>query len=176
MPPFHLVKGRKIINVYVMMRPIILQTFLTATLLPVSAPAESTAESAQKGTFSFTPPVQPVIGVESFQISGNFDQFAGDGKGGLNPVDPMHDMQSADGKVFTKSLRLTGGKACSYKFTANHAGWGCSLVDYPYDGYRRLAPHGNPPPILFDCPRDGEYLFTADLVTGDYGVQLIKLR
>ena len=127
-------------------------------------------------TFSFDPPVLPVCGIESLQISGDFDQFAGDGKGGWNPLDPMHDMQTADGRVFTKSLRLTGGKNYIYKFTANRAGWGRSLVDYPYDGYRRLAPHGSPPPIVFQCPRDGEYRFTADVVSGDYDVQLVKHR
>ncbi len=129
-----------------------------------------------RGTFSFDPPVQPVMAIESLQISGNFDQFAGDGKGGWNPVDPMHDMQTSDGRVFTKLLRLTGGTAYTYKFTANRAGWGWSLVDYPYDGSRRLAPHGSPPPLVFECPRDGEYRFTADVVSGDYGVQLLKHR
>ena len=127
-------------------------------------------------TFAFTPPVLPIVGVESLQISGNFDQFSADGKGGWNPLDPMHDMQSDDGRVFTKSLRLTGGKVYNYKFTADHAGWEWAFVDYPYDGYRKLAPHGNPPPLVFECPRDGEYRVTADMVTGDYKVQLLKLR
>ena len=127
-------------------------------------------------TFSFNPPVLPVTGIESLQISGDFDQFVADGKGGWNPVDPMHDMQSADGQVFTKSLRLTGGRSYTYKYTANRAGWGLSLVDYPYDGYRRLAPHGSPPPMVFECPRDGEYRFSADVVSGEYGVQMLKHR
>lgn len=143
--------------------------------IPADGNYEVTLDPAN-GTFSFTPPVLPVAGVESLQISGNFDQFAGDGKGGWNPVDPMHDMQSTDGKAFTKSLRLTGGKTYSYKFTANRAGWGRSLVDYPYDGYRKLAPHGSPPPIVFECPRDGEYRFSADVSSGDYGVEMIKHR
>ncbi len=127
-------------------------------------------------TFSFDPPVKPVTGIESLQISGDFDQFAGDGKGGWNPHDPMHDMQTENGRLYTKRLRLTAGKTYTYKFTANRAGWGWSLVDYPYDGYRRLAPHGSPPPITFECPRDGDYQVTADVVSGDYGIQLFKHR
>jgi len=128
------------------------------------------------GTFSFDPPVLPLTEVGSLQISGDFDQFAGDGKGGWNPTDPMHEMRSSDGRIFTKLLRLTGGKSYSYKFTANHAGWGWSLVDYPYDGCRRLAPHGSPPPLVFECPRDGDYVFTADILSGDYSVHMIKHR
>ena len=128
------------------------------------------------GRFSFDPPVQPLTTIESLQISGDFEQFAEDGKGGWNPLDPAHEMQTADGKVFTKLLRLTGGKTYTYKFTANRAGWGWSLVDYPYDGYRRLALHGSPPPLVFECPRDGEYRFAADVVTGDYSTVLLKHR
>ncbi|MEI6034350.1 MAG: hypothetical protein WCS65_08750 [Verrucomicrobiae bacterium] len=128
------------------------------------------------GTFAFDPPVKPITEVDSLQISGDFDQFSGDGKGGWNPLDPMHDMATDDGRVFTKSLHLTGGKTYTYKFTANRAGWGWSLVDYPYDGYRRLASHGSPPPLVFECPRDGEYRFTANVVTGDYSAAMIKHR
>jgi len=128
------------------------------------------------GTFAFDPPVQPVTEIESLQICGDFDQFAGDGKGGWNPLDPMHDMETVDGKVFTRLLRLTGGKTYTYKYTANRAGWGWSLVDYPYDGNRRLAPHGSPPPISFECQRDGDYKFSADVVSGNYEVQMVKHR
>lgn len=128
------------------------------------------------GTFAFDPPVQPVTSIESLQISGDVDQFAGDGKGGWNPTDPMHDMSTEDGHTFTKILRLTGGKTYSYKYTANRAGWGWSLVDYPYDGVRRLAPHGSPPPLTFECPRDGEYRFEADVVSGEYKIQMVRHR
>lgn len=129
-----------------------------------------------KGTFAFDPPVIPVTSIQSLQIAGNLDQFSADGKGGWNPLDPMHDMESADGHLFTKILRLTGGKSYSYKYSANRSGWGWSLVDYPYDGRRVLAPHGNPPPLVFDCPRDGDYRFSADVVTGEYGTELVKHR
>jgi len=128
------------------------------------------------GTFAFNPPVEPITTVESLQIAGNFEAFAADGKEGWNPLLPMHDMETKDKQIFTKDLRLTAGMVYNYKYTANRAGWAWSLVDYPYDGYRRLAPHGNPPPLRFECPRDGDYRFTADLRTGEYNVYLIRHR
>lgn len=127
-----------------------------------------------RGTFAFDPPVAPFTRVESLQISGNFECFAGDGKEGWNPLDPSHDMSTSDGVVFTKELRLSQRVIYTYKYTANRAGWAWSLVDYPYDGYRRLSPHGNPPPLTFECPRDGVYRFTADIRTGDYSVVLVR--
>jgi hypothetical protein len=131
----------------------------------------------EKGEFSFDPPVEPITEISSLQLCGDFDQFAGDGKNGWNELDPMHDMQQQDDKnVFTKRMRLTGGKTYSYRFTANRTGWGWSLADYPYDGHRRLASHGSPPPITYVCPRDGDYLFTADVLTGEYSVVLLKHR
>ncbi len=130
----------------------------------------------KNGEFTFDPPVSPITEISSLQICGDFDQFAGDGKGGWNSLDPMHDMQTQDGRLFTKLLRLTGGKTYNYRFACNRSGWGWSLADYPYDGYRSLASHGSPPPILFHCPRDGDYLFSADIVSGDYSARLIKHR
>lgn len=129
-----------------------------------------------KGEFSITPPVEPITKIDSLQLCGDFDQFVGDGKGGWNSLDPMHDMQSQDGITFTKRMRLTGEKTYNYRFSANRAGWGWSLCDYPYDGYRRLASHGSPPPIAYHCPRDGDYLFTANVLTGEYSVSLLKHR
>ena len=129
-----------------------------------------------KGTFSFDPEVRPLTKVESLQISGNFEELATDGNGGWNPTDPRHDMVSADGRHFTRDIRLTAGSVYDYKYTANRAGWAWSLVDYPYDGYRRLAPHGNPPALRFECPRSGIYRFSADVESGEYSVNLIQLR
>jgi len=126
-----------------------------------------------KGTFAIDPPVTPVTRIESLQISGDFEIY---GKEGWNPVDPAHDMVTLDGHLFTKDLVLAGGVTYSYKYTANRAGWSWSLVDYPYDGYRRLAPHGNPPALQFTSPRNGLYRFTADTESGDYSVNLIQLR
>jgi len=129
-----------------------------------------------KGAFSIDPAVRSFSRIESLQISGNFDELAADGNGGWNPTDPRHDMASTDGRCYTKELRLTGGAVYEYKYTANRAGWAWSLVDYPYDGYRRLAPHGNPPPLRFECPRSGLYRFSANVESGDYSVTLIQLR
>jgi hypothetical protein len=129
-----------------------------------------------KGTFSFKPPVEPIEEISSLQICGDFEDFSADGKSGWNPLDPMHDMQTQDRRVFTKTLRLKEGNSYKYKYAANRAGWHWSLVDYPYDGRRSLATHGNPPPLVFECPRDGNYLFTADVVSGNYSVVLTKHR
>ncbi len=125
--------------------------------------------------FEIDPPVLPVTGVDTLQIAGDFEELGQDGAGGWNPQAAGHEMRTDDGNVYWRDLKLTKGKNYSYKFTANRAGWSWSLVDYPYDGYRRLAPHGNPPPLRFDCPRNGVYRFTADLRTGDYRVELIEL-
>ncbi len=130
----------------------------------------------EKGEFYFTPPVEPITEISSLQLCGDFDQFAADGKSGWNELDPMHDMQSQDKSIFTKRMRLTGGRTYQYRFAANRTGWGWSLADYPYDGYRRLASHGSPPAITYLCPRDGDYLFTANVTTGEYSVVLIKHR
>ncbi|NTU67539.1 MAG: hypothetical protein HGB02_01515 [Chlorobiaceae bacterium] len=129
-----------------------------------------------KGTFSFEPGVRPLTNVESLQISGNFPELAMDGSGGWNPTDPGHDMASLDGRRYTKELNLAGGVVYEYKYTANRAGWAWSLVDYPYDGYRRLAPHGNPPALRFECPDSGLYRFSADVESGEYSVNFIRLR
>ena len=126
-----------------------------------------------KGSFAVDPPVTPITQIESLQISGNFETLAKDGKEGWNPIDPLHDMGTSNGHLFTKDLLLAGGVLYHYKYTANHAGWSWSLVDYPYDGYRRLALHGNPPPLSFQCPRNGIYRFTADIESGEYSVVLI---
>ena len=128
------------------------------------------------GRFWFDVPVEPLTAIKSLQIMGDFEDFSGDGKGGWNPLDPMHDMETTDGVHFTKDLQLKAGKTYTYKHTANRVGWAWSLVDYPYDGYRRLAPHGNPAPLRFECPRDGDYRFNANVETGDYGVFLLKHR
>ena len=126
-----------------------------------------------KGSFAIDPPVTPITRIESLQIAGNFEAFAKDGKEGWNPIDPMHDMGTSNGHLFTRDIMLTGGVVYHYKYTANHAGWSWSLVDYPYDGYRRLALHGNPPPLSFNCPRNGIYRFSADTQSGEYSVVLV---
>lgn len=126
------------------------------------------------GTFSISPMVEPVTGVESLQVCGDFEVFAADGAGGWNALDPAHDMRSESPGIFTKDIRLTGGRAYNYKFSANRSAWAMPLVDYPYDGYARLASHGNPPPMRYECPRDGIYRFRADTLTGAYAIELVK--
>ena len=84
-------------------------------------------------------------------------------------------MQAGEHGIFFKDIRLTGGRSYRYKFSANRSAWGWSLADYPYDGERRLAPHGNADPLRFDSPRDGVYRFTADTLTGDYSVVPMSL-
>jgi hypothetical protein len=122
------------------------------------------------GTFSVTPPVEPVERITSLKIAGNFSEFADDGQQGWNLSDPAHAMQSADGRVFTRVLTLKAGAGYQYKYAANDAGWSWGLTDYPYDGERRLAMHGNPPPLSFTAAQSGPHRFTADVVTGTYTV------
>lgn len=129
-----------------------------------------------EGSYAIEPAVRPFTTVESLQISGDFEALAADGQKGWNPVDPSHAMERVAPHQFTKDLLLQAGKTYSYKYTANWAGWAWSLVDYPYDGYRRLAPHGNPPPLTYTCPRTGLYRFSADVRSGAYGVTLLELR
>ncbi|QAZ68272.1 hypothetical protein C3Y92_13990 [Solidesulfovibrio carbinolicus] len=126
------------------------------------------------GVFDITPEVVPLTKIENLQLSGDFEVYASDGSGGWNAFDPMHDMTMESPGIFTKDIRLTGGRAYSYKYSANRLGWAIPLVDYPYDGYARLATHGNPPPMRYDCPRDGIYRFRADTITGAYHVELVK--
>ena len=129
-----------------------------------------------RGRFAFDPPVDPVTRVESLQICGDFESFGGDGQGGWNPLDPSHDMAAGDNGVFFKDLKLTGGRSYRYKFSANRSAWGWSLADYPYDGERRLAPHGNADALRFTAPRDDLYRFSADTQTGDYSVAPVDPR
>ncbi|WP_295402300.1 hypothetical protein [uncultured Thiocystis sp.] len=126
------------------------------------------------GIYWFDPPVEPAINVETLAIAGDFIEFAADGAQGWNPLDPMHHMTPAGDGVFSKDLRLKAGRAYQYKYAANGAGWFWAFADYPYDGYRRLATHGNPPAMTFECPRDGIYRFRANVITGEYGVELIQ--
>lgn len=140
---------------------------------PADAAYRVTLDPA-RGRFWFEPPVEPVTMIESLQIFGDFEAFAADGQGGWNPFDPMHGMHEQVPGVFTRDLRLAGGRTYTYKYAANWSAWGWSLADYPYDGERRLAPHGNPPPLRFTSPRNGLYRFTADTLTGEYSVVLIK--
>ncbi len=127
-----------------------------------------------RGTFRIDPPVEAVTQVESLQICGDFESFSADGQGGWNPLDPIHDMQAGVNGNFTKDLRLNAGRTYTYKFSANWSAWGWSLADYPYDGERRLAPHGSPPPLRFKSPRDGIFRFTANTESGKYSVVLLK--
>ena len=129
-----------------------------------------------RGEFSVDPPVKPITRIESLQICGDFESFSTDGQNGWNPLDPIHDMQADAKGVFFKDIRLAGGRTYSYKFSANRSAWGWSLADYPYDGERRLAPHGNVDPIRFASPRDGIYRFIADTQSGDYSVVLVNPR
>ena len=123
-----------------------------------------------RGRFAVDPPVEAITRIESLQLCGDFESLSGDGQGGWNSLDPSHDMQAGEHGVFFKDLQLAGGRSYSYKFSANRSAWGWSLADYPYDGERRLAPHGNADPLRFKSPRDGLYRFTADTQTGDYSV------
>ena len=127
-----------------------------------------------RGRFTIDPPVTPVVRVESLQIFGNFEVFAGDGQGGWNPAAPDHDMQATGHGVFTRDIRLSAGRSYQYKYGANWSHWAWTLADYPYDGERRLAPHGDPAPLQFTAPRDGIYRFVADTESGDYSVFLVK--
>lgn len=128
----------------------------------------------ENGRYTFEPPVIPVTRIESLQLCGDFEFFAADGQGGWNSLDPIHDMKVDANGVFTRDLQLIGGRTYSYKFSANHSAWGWAFADYPYDGERRLASHGNPPPLRFASPRNGIYRFTADTESGLYSVILLK--
>lgn len=127
-----------------------------------------------RGRFAFDPPVEPVTRIESLELFGDFEAFADDGQGGWNPAHPVHAMQEARDGVFVRELRLRAGRGYRYKYGANRSHWAWTLADHPYDGERRLAPHGDPPPLRFDCPRDGIYRFSADVRTGEYTVVLVR--
>jgi hypothetical protein len=123
--------------------------------------------------FAIAPPVEPMEAITSLKIVGGFAEFADDGQGGWNPADARHGMQTKDGRLFTRLLKLEQGQAYAYKFAANDAGWSWGLADYPYDGERRLAPHGDPPPLRFVAERSGPHRFAADVVSGNYSVTYV---
>ena len=128
-----------------------------------------------RGRFAFNPPVLPMVRVESLQIFGDFEAFAGDGKGGWNPDATVHDMRATGRGVYTMDLKLAAGRTYHYKYSANWGHWAWTLADYPYDGERRLAPHGDPPALEYTSPRNGIYRFVADTETGEYSVHLLQL-
>lgn len=142
--------------------------------VPADGDYRVTLDPAQ-GRFSFDPPVLPITRVESLQIFGDFEAFAADGKGGWDPDAAIHDMRSAGRGVYTMDLKLAAGRTYHYKYSANWSHWGWTLADYPYDGERRLASHGDPPALEFTSPRDGVYRFVADTETGEYSVYLLRL-
>ena len=125
------------------------------------------------GRFDITPPVEPLETILSLKIAGSFEELANDGANGWNLTDPRHAMRSIDGRVFTQDFNLLAGRTYEYKYAANDAGWSWGMADYPYDGERRLASHGNPPPLKFTAQHDGLHRFTADVVSGHYGVVFI---
>jgi hypothetical protein len=123
-----------------------------------------------KDTFAISPRVLPVTEIRSFQIVGNFKEFSADGNNGWNPYDPIHQMESKNGQTYMKILDLEIGVAYNYKFTANGTGWIWAFADYIFDGYRVIASHGDPPPIIFTAAKRGPHMFTADIITGEYSV------
>ena len=127
-----------------------------------------------KNSFSIFPEVKPITKFYSLRIVGNFEEFENDGSGGWSPFQALHDMQTSDGVTFSRDLRLIQGKAYQYKYTANNAGWGWVFNDYPWDGYRKLALHGNMAPFEFKPDTTGIYRFSANVVTGEYLVKKIE--
>ena len=125
----------------------------------------------KKDVFTIYPDVLPISKIFSFQMVGNFDEFQNDGYNGWNPYDPIHQMDSNDGSVFTKVLELQSGKKYEYKYTANGVGWQWAFADYIHDGYRKIASHGNPPSLSFIPKKKGKYKFTADIISGEYSVR-----
>ncbi len=123
-----------------------------------------------KDTFAISPVVLPITEITSFQIVGNFKEFSADGSNGWNPYDPIHHMESINRRSYTKRLDLDLGVSYNYKFTANGTGWIWAFSDYIFDGYRALASHGDPPPIVFTATKSGPHMFTADIITGEYSV------
>jgi hypothetical protein len=93
--------------------------------------------------FAISPAVDPIETIRSLKIAGNFDEFVGDGSSGWTLSDPRHRMEADGHGLFTRVLRLRAGGIYDYKYAANDAGWAWSLADYPYDGERRLALHGD---------------------------------
>ena len=126
------------------------------------------------GRFAVSPTVDPIETIQALRIAGNFDAFSDDGSGGWTLSDPRHRMEAAGRGLFTQVLRLRADRTYDYKYAANDAGWAWSFADYPYDGERRLALHGDPPPLRFVPERSGLYRFEADVVTGRYSTIFLQ--
>lgn len=127
----------------------------------------------ENNTFGISPPVLPITGMYSLELVGDFEEFAGDGQDGWNPYHPVHAMQAEGQNVFSRELKLTGNRVYHYKYTGNRAGWLLSFSDYPYDGRRELSAHGDPEPLTFTPQASGTYRFTADMLTGEYTIDLV---
>jgi hypothetical protein len=119
-------------------------------------------------------------------------QIVGDPVGNWDPTDTANNMQRIGESLFTKTLRLEGGKTYPYKITANNWPWTWSFADYELDGYgddylgrnpdpqnarledlRRfghLTTHGNPEPLQVKAEQTADYKFTVNLETGAYSV------
>ena len=127
-----------------------------------------------KNSFSIFPEVRPITKFYSLRIVGNFEELENDGVNGWSPFDRLHDMQTSDGVTFFRDLHLIQGKVYQYKYAANNAGWGWVFNDYPWDGYRKLALHGNMAPLEFKPDTTDIYRFSVNTVTGEYLVKKIK--
>jgi hypothetical protein len=119
-------------------------------------------------------------------------QIVGDPVGNWEPTDPANNMQRIGESLFTKTIRLEGGKNYAYKITANNWPWKWTFADYELDGYGddygglnpdpansrledlkrygHLTTHGNPEPLQVQADETADYKFTVNLESGAYAV------
>jgi len=114
-----------------------------------------------KNTFSISPPVLPILFIYSFQLQGNFSE-------------PNYQMNTEDGITYYYDVDLEKGIKYDYRYTANNLGDCWAFSDYPYDGYRRISPHGAPPPLTVAPESTGKYRFSVDIKSGEYKVSKVS--
>jgi len=139
--------------------------------------------------------LQAVKGLRELSLVGSFDAPLVP----WNPKDPHNLMQPLGDSRYERMVWLQAGRKYEYKYVANRTDWLLVFADYELDGYGfaydaplnptpfdtsleqlrqygHLTTHGNPPALQFTPKQEGWHRFTADLVTGGYSVQQLKLE
>ena len=139
--------------------------------------------------------LQAVKGLMELSLVGSFDAPLVP----WNPKHPHNLMQPLGDSRYERMVWLQAGRKYEYKYVANRTDWLLVFADYELDGYGfaydaplnptpfdtsleqlrqygHLTTHGNPPALQFTPKQEGWHRFTADLVTGGYSVQQLKLE
>jgi hypothetical protein len=139
--------------------------------------------------------LQAVKGLMELSLVGSFDAPLVP----WNPKHPQNLMQPLGDSRYERMVWLQAGRRYEYKYVANRTDWLLVFADYELDGYGfaydaplnptpfdtsleqlrqygHLTTHGNPPALQFTPKQEGWHRFTADLVTGGYSVQQLKLE